>query len=661
MKIQLNLEDYQPPRGGLILLQCMLLALFCLFAFRFWFLQIHHGEEFTQRSIDNIQRYELSYATRGLIRDVNGNILADNRPTFALALNRDNCRDLSAALAQVSAWSGIPIAQLAQKYRQDSLRGKPFDTIILCPDLTFEQVAHIQGKLIHWPELDIITRSQRYYPYRGVFSHILGYVAEANERELQTDSALALGDAVGKLGLENVFEKRLRGEKGRSSLEVDVLGRVLAKRLLESPKGGESLRLTIDADLQQTIYSILGEQTGSVVVLNPHSGEVRALVTTPAYDNNPFVSGIPQKDWDALRNNPYHPMQNRAIQSAYPPGSVWKLMMAGLFLKEGIRPETEVYCSGEVKVGNQTFRCWRRGGHGAVNMSRSLIESCDVYYYVLGEKLGIGKIAEFAKQCGFGQLTGIDLPHERAGLVPSREWKQRRFNEPWFRGETVNVSIGQGATLTTPLQMAVFVGSLLNGGKLMKPHIVAGQPPEIRARTPMDEKACKLILDAMHKATLKGGTARAIARTDAEMGGKTGTAQVIKIRMVGDRRQRKEEMEHFERDHAWIVTWGRKGGEDTVVVVMLEHGGSGGAEAGPVAKKVFDAVYGLDPVEQKAIDEARAKEEARKAKEEALRLKREQARKAKEEALRLKQEQARKAKEEAQRRKREQAKKKGKQ
>jgi len=291
MKAQPYFNQYTPPKSGLILLQCMILVLFCLFSLRFWFLQIHQGKFFAQRSRDNTLRYEHPYSIRGLIYDSNGRILADNHPSFAIALNRDKCNDLNATLAHISEWSGIDLNQITKKYQQDILRGTPFDKIILCSGLTFSQVAHISGQLIYWPEIEIIVRNQRCYPYKNAFAHILGYVAEANSRELKCNSELSLGDSIGKLGLEKTFEQNLRGKKGCVSLNINVLGQILDKNLITNPKNGENIHLTIDASLQQSIYNILGDKTGSVVVLNPHTGAIRAIVTTPAYDNNLFING----------------------------------------------------------------------------------------------------------------------------------------------------------------------------------------------------------------------------------------------------------------------------------------------------------------------------------------------------------------------------------
>lgn len=594
MKIQRDAEGYQPPRSGLILLECLVGALFCIFVTRFWYLQIHRGEDFAQQAQNNRIRYERVYASRGLIRDARGEILAENRPAFGLALIREDCRDISSTLAQISQWMNVPIDQLNARYQKNIRKVKPFEPLLLISDMSFELIAKIEAELIYWPGLEIVTHSKRHYPGGNEFAHILGYVAEANEKELSEDAYLSLGDTVGKQGIEHVLERRLRGQKGYYNVEVDVLGRSLGRTLEAEPKNGENIRLAIDSDLQRKIFAILGEQTGSVVVMEPNTGRLLAMVTTPSYDNNLFVGGLSHQTWIELRDNPRHPLQNRAIQNTYPPGSVWKLMMAGLFYKNGVSPLAWVTCHGAVHLGNRLFRCWRRGGHGTVNMTQSLIHSCDVYYYVLGERMGIDKIENFAKACGFGAPTGVDLPHEKSGLVPSKAWKRRRNGEGWFRGETLNVSIGQGYTLVTPLQMATFVSALINGGKLLKPQLVLDEEPEVRGEIPYTAEARDLVINGM-RATAEHGTARVLKRSDAIIGGKTGTAQVVRVRMIGERRQRNAEMAYLERDHAWIASWGQKDGESVVVIVMLEHAGGGSSAAGPVARKVYDVLYNVVP------------------------------------------------------------------
>jgi len=586
-------ESYQPPRWSVVFLQGLIITLFFVFAVRFWYLQIFKGEQFARQAFDNTVREERILAPRGLIRDSNGHILAENRLAYGLALTREDCPDIASTLTQVSAWTQTSFEILYAKYQQDIRnKVKPFEKIVLLPDIPFELVARIESQLVYWPGLEIVTQSKRSYPETALFAHILGYVAEANEKELDADKSLYLGDTVGKNGLEYVFEKHLRGQKGLYRLEVDVLGRSLGRELLDAPKSGEAAHLSLDMGVQKAAWDALEGQSGGVVVMEPDTGRLVALVTSPSYDNNAFAAGLSHKDWAAIRDNPRHPLQNRVIQSVYPPGSVWKLVMAELLLKEGVRPGESVHCSGQVQLGNQIFRCWKKEGHGNVDMMSALVQSCDVYFYHWGERMGIDRIAAFAHAAGFGELTGIDLPHENRGLVPSKAWKARRFKQPWVRGETLNVSIGQGSTLVTPVQFATFVSSLMNGGKLLKPLLLAEEPVQLRSEVPGSPEARKFILESMRR-TVEGGTAKVLQRADAVMGGKTGTAQVVKLKFAsGDRRLKTHEMAYEQRDHAWIASYGEKAGKRYVVVAMVEHGGGGGSVAGPVAKKVYDYLFG---------------------------------------------------------------------
>ena len=595
MKIELDSEGYQPPRCGLILLQCAVALLFVVFCARFWFLQIHRGADYARMAQENRLRYERVFASRGEMYDRDGVLLAENRTAFGLSLTREDCPDIPAALAQVSAWTGVPLERITARYEQDRSKGRSFDPILLLTDIPFEQVAAIEAELFRWPGLQVVTHSKRHYTQGEAFAHILGYVAEASESELAADPDLALGDTVGRQGLESVLEPILRGRKGLYRLEVDVLGRPLSRTLVEAPHSGHNVTLALDARLQHAVMDAMGDYSGCVVVMDPDTGKLLALVTKPSYDNNLFIGGLSQKDWDALRNDPRFPLQNRAIQSIYPPGSVWKLMMAGMLLEHGIEPSEKVFCPGTYTLGNHTFRCWRRWGHGQVDMAQSLIWSCDVYYYTMGEKLGIDNIEAFAKACGYGRTTGIDLPHENSGLVPSRAGKLRRFNEPWQGGETVNVSIGQGHTLVTPLQTAVFLASLINGGDLLKPQLLDDAPREIKGKSPISAAHRELILDYMVRTVeAEGATAKILKRPDMRIGGKTGTAQVVKVQMQGERRLKAAEMEFLQRDHAWIGSWGEKNGRRIVVVTMLEHGGGGASAAGPVTKAVYDILFPRD-------------------------------------------------------------------
>ena len=594
LKIQVEAENYQPDRSGMVLLQCLVGLLFFVFVVRFWYLQVHKGEDFSRKAQENRLREERIIAPRGLITDRTGVVLADNRLAYGLTLVREDCPDIPSTLAQVSAWTGIPPDRLQAKYQQDRLKVKSFEPLLLLTDMDMELVARIEAQLLYWPGLEIVVRSKRNYPEGELYAHVLGYVAEANEKEMDNDPTLAMGDLVGKQGLELVLEQHLRGQKGLYQVEVDVLGRALGKQLTEEPRGGLEAQLALNTRIQSAAWEALEGQSGCIVVMEPDTGKLVALVTAPSYDNNLFAAGISRKDWEDLRTNTRFPLQNRVIQSVYPPGSVWKLMMTGLLLREGVKPSESVVCTGEVKLGNQTFRCWKKGGHGTVDMTRALTESCDVYYYRFGERMGIDRLERYAKECGFGRTTGITLPHEKGGLVPSRDWKRRRFGEPWAKGETLNISIGQGFTLVTPLQMAVYVSALLNGGDLLQPQLVNSADREVRGKIPATPQVRDFIVDAMRK-TASAGTARVVGRKDADMGGKTGTAQVVKLKMNKDRRVKVSEMAYEQRDHAWIATWGAKGAERYVVVVMVEHGGGGSSVAGPVAKKVYEALFGAPP------------------------------------------------------------------
>lgn len=592
MRIIRESDNHQSSRFGLLMLQGFVLFLFFFLVLRFWYLQILRGEHYESQAHSNRWKDAQIYANRGLVLDHNGVILAENSPAYSLALIPEDCPDIPATLAQVSQWLGEPLATVEDNYAKARAKNRQsFAPLILAPSVDFNQLALIEGQQMHWPGLVILSRQRRYYTHGSLFAHVLGYVSIASDDDHKKFPELSIGDTVGKQGLEVILENRLRGKKGLNVFEVDVLGRQLVKSVKNKPKGGENISLSLDLDLQAAAMAAMGQNAGCIVVMEPDTGKLRALVTSPSYDNNIFTARLSGSQWAKLRDDPRHPLHNRVIQSVYPPGSVWKLLMANILLSMGVNPEETVYCSGEVKLGNRTFRCWRKGGHGRVNMTRSLVESCDVYYYLMGDRAGIDRISEHAHKSGFGRLTGIDLPYEKAGLVPSRAWKRDNFKQDpgWQKGETYNTSIGQGFTLVTPVQMAVYVSSLLNGGKLMKPLLVDTAEPEVTGLTPSTEKERKFIAEAMrHTVYDQRGTARRILRTDAVMGGKTGTAQVIRL---GDVRVRAEEMLYEHRDHAWMVSWGTKNGKTFVVVVMVEHGGGGSSAAGPVSAAVYAHLF----------------------------------------------------------------------
>lgn len=586
-------ESQQAPRSGLILLQLLILLVFCLFTLRLWYLQIHKGEHFSDMARDNQMRQASIHAARGMILDRNGKPLAINEPSFALGLIREDCEDVTGTLQKVAEWTGLDYQALLDTYIRGKKRAKPFEPQVLISNLSYELLAKIEANAVSYPGLEIMIRHKRYYPNGELLAHVMGYVSEANEDELEKDSSLALGDHVGKQGLELVLEQRLRGEKGLKQIEVDAYGREHNQQTLLEPRAGGNLSLAIDSDLQAYASKQMEGKAGSIVAMDADTGKVLALVSQPSFDNNLFVLGIPAKKWNDLRDDPMHPIQNRVSQSVYPPGSTFKLLMAACGLSEGLlKPSDTVNCTGTYRVGDHEFHCWKKGGHGTVDLRGALVHSCDVFFYQLGEKLGIDRINRYALQAGFGTPTGIDLPHERSGLIPSTAWKKRRYGENWTRGETLNCAIGQGYVQVSPLQLAKFVAALVNGGKLITPSLVLTDPPEVQSRLPLADKDREFLVQTMAD-TVTGGTASVLKRSDARMGGKTGTAQVVKLQVADNKVTQSTPYKY--RDHAWIVSYGQKDGKNIVVVCMLEHGGHGGTDAGPMAKSVYDYLFGPVP------------------------------------------------------------------
>lgn len=588
-------EIQEAPRNGLLLLQMLILVLLLLFVFRFWYLQVHKGQEFADKAENNRIRQDQVYAPRGLIRDRHGALLAVNEPVYALAIVREDSQDIPGALNHVSTLLDLDPARLQETFEKGRLRIKRFEPQVLVPSLDFAQLAVVEANTFFWPELKIVVRPRRAYLQGPLLAHVIGYVAEANKDEINNDPELSLGDSVGRKGMEFTMERTLRGTKGLRQVDVDAAGRQLGSRILLSPEAGNDVRLSIDLELQQFIDETMGDHVGSVIVLEADTGQVLALVSKPAFDNNFFVSGLSHTDWAVLRDDPAHPLQNRAIQSAYPPASVFKLVVAGCALSKGVATVSKrVYCPGGFQLGNRLFRCWERRGHGVVDMNRGLVESCDTYFYIIGDKLGVDRMHLCAMESGFGGPTGIDLPHESSGFVPSRDWKRRRFGEVWHRGDNLNMAIGQGYMLTTPIQVARYTAALISGGSLLKPQLLADAEPVEQGRLPVNDAHREFLVQTMID-TVEGsrGTARRIAMPGITLGAKTGTAQVVRLMAEHEKKNIKDIPYQF-RHHAWMTAFGEKDGRRYAVVAMVEHGGGGGATAGPIVGAVFKRLFAED-------------------------------------------------------------------
>lgn len=605
-----NESEQQAPRSGLILLQSLILGLFCLFAVRLWYLQIHRGEEYQVKALENQLRQESIPSPRGLIRDRNGDLLAVNEPAYALGIIREDCPDVDRLVHQIAAWTGKDYFELKTLYNKNRKRVKPFEPLIIVPDLTFAQLSVVETNKLRWPGLEIQFRPRRLYRYGTLLAHVLGYVAEADEEDLNKRPELALGDYVGKQGIELMLEDRMRGIKGLAQYQVDVNGRRLKERVLKHPQAGHEISLSIDLELQKLCMDWLSEEAGGVAVMDADTGQLWALATAPSYDSNDFSSGLSAKQWAKLRDNPLHPMQNRVIQSVYPPGSIFKHVVAGAGLRDGVDPRETAFCSGSMKLGRRVFRCWKRGGHGKVDMNRALVESCDVYFYKLGKKLTVDRMSEFAKAVGFGEKTGIRLPHEKAGNIPTREWKLKRFGEPWQGGDNLNMAIGQGFTLVTPLQVVRFFAGLANGGKLLKPLLLKDEKVTVQADIPLRPGQIDFLRQALIDTVQDPhGTCRRLRTKGVTVGGKTGTAQVV--RLTDELKELKDdEIPYRFRDHAWMAAIAEKDGRRFAIACLVEHGLHGGSGAGPIIKAVIDYLF---------LDKITPNPEERKAKARAVR------------------------------------------
>ncbi|EGB15778.1 penicillin-binding protein 2 [Pseudodesulfovibrio mercurii] len=586
-----NESEQQAPRSGLVLLQALILGLFCLFAIRLWYLQIHRSDEYQAKALENQLRQESIPSPRGLIRDRNGDLLAVNEPAYALGIIREDCPDVDRLVHQIAVWTGKDYFELKTLYNKNRKRVKPFEPLIIVPDLTFAQLAVVETNKLRWPGLEIQFRPRRLYRYGTLLAHVLGYVAEADEEDLGARPDLALGDYVGKQGIELMLEDRMRGIKGLTQYQVDVNGRRLKERILKHPQAGHEISLSIDLELQKLCMDWLSEEAGGVAVMDADTGQLWALATAPSYDSNDFSSGLSPKQWAKLRDDPLHPMQNRVIQSVYPPGSIFKHVVAGAGLRDGVDPKETTFCAGSMKLGRRVFRCWKRGGHGKVDMNRALVESCDVYFYKLGRRLTVDRMSEFARAVGFGEKTGIRLPHEKAGNIPDQDWKLKRFGEPWQGGDNLNMAIGQGFTLVTPLQVVRFFAGIANGGRLLKPLLLKDEKTVVQADIPLRPDQIEFLHQALVDTVEDPhGTCRRIRTKGVVVGGKTGTAQVV--RLTDELKELKDDQIPYRfRDHAWMAAIAEKDGRRFAIACLVEHGLHGGSGAGPIIKAVIDYLF----------------------------------------------------------------------
>ncbi|MDR2613650.1 MAG: penicillin-binding protein 2 [Deltaproteobacteria bacterium] len=583
-----------------------LIAAFTVIVARLWFLQVDMGEEYRQKSEVNYTRFTRIPTTRGLIKDRSGRTLVDNTVSYELLVTPKEvggAEEGKALAEEVGRVIGRDPAELYRRFR--TFRRQPYEAAVWLPDLDRADMTLLETRRYGLPGLSVRVSSMR-KPVSGSFApHVIGYLGEISQARLEGGRypGLSQGDLIGQSGIEQSMDSLLRGEKGTRLMTVDSKGRLLEELESEYPVPGRNLVLTLDSRLQRVAQAVLGEKAGAVVVMDPRNFEILAMASSPYFDLDDFTGGVSSERWKSLTDDPFHPMENRAVSGQYPPGSTFKIAVSLAALAEGvITPETVFHCGGGLRLGDHIFGCWNRRGHGGVNLYRSLKESCDVYYYETGRRLGVDRMARRVRQFfGLGRPLGADLSAERGGLVPDQEWKLRRFKAPWNLGETLPVSIGQGYLLATPLQVAQYTAVAANGGTLMRPHllreitdlegrVVERVEPEVINRIDLRPDYVEKVRKGLEAVVNDpGGTGRRAAVPGVRVSGKTGTAQVVSLkRYQGYSRGGRP---YRYQDHAWYTAYAPSEDPEVVVTVLLEHSGSGGANAGPVAGKVLAAYF----------------------------------------------------------------------
>jgi penicillin-binding protein 2 len=601
--------------GGFVLLCFGVLLL------RFVWLQIIQFGYYTTRAESN--RISLVPVTpnRGLIVDRNGMVLARNYSAYTIEITPSKVANLDKTIDELSTLINIE-AKDRKRYKKLFEESKNFESLPIRTRVSDQEVAKFIANRYRFPGVDIQARLFRQYPFGAFASHMLGYIGRVTDRDIdkieeqEQDDNYRGTDHFGKAGLEQHYEFELHGVSGFEQVEVDAGGHAVRTLARTPPVSGNNLTLTVDAKLQQIAEKAFGDRKGALIAIEPSSGGVLAMVSVPNYDPNLFVDGIDSANWNLLNNSPDKPMLNRALNGAYPPGSTFKPYMALAALEYGKRtPEQTIYDPGFFYFGGHQFRDDKKGGHGTVNMYASIVQSCDTYYYMLANDLGIDNISAFMRRFGFGQRSGIDIDGESEGTLPSQEWKQKRFKRPeqqrWYAGETVSVAIGQGYNAYTPMQLAVAIATLANDGVMFRPHLVKAITDTRSGRETLVEskplqtlmlkpESIAVIKNALVGVNKEGTGARAFAGAGYVAAGKTGTAQVYSLK--GDKYTEGEVKEHL-RDHALFIAYAPADKPKIALAVLVENGGFGAQAAAPIARQIFDYyLLGKVPAEPAAED-----------------------------------------------------------
>lgn len=588
-------------------------AIWAVMIARLYHLSIKSNYYYEELAQENIERKQFIKPVRGEISDRHGNLLAMNQMGFSVSIlphlkrKPEKLEDIVDKI--VETFPDLNKTVMMKVYnKSDSPYNHEYIKVV--DFIHYPDMMGAYPSLSLHPEIKIEAETKRYYPYGEYSAHIVGYTGKSNKKENEKDTVVKEIGKIGKSGLEREYNRVLQGELGHTVSKVTATNKAIDVLEKVPPKDNKNIQLNIDINLQKMIHERFGEDAGVAIVMRTN-GEVLAAVSYPSYDPNLFVGGISHKAWRKLQEDVDKPFTNKVIHGAYPPGSTIKMGMALAFAKskEGIL-ESEEYCAGHITLGKSKhkFRCWSRWGHGNVDLKQAIRESCDVYFYNKSLKVGINAMAKYLREFGLGVKTGIDLPKEYAGIIPDKEWKKKRYNQPWYMGETVIASIGQGYDLVTPLQVARYT-ALLATGKLVTPklaQVIDGQEVEKESKPiTFHQRYLNIIREGMYEVcnTRKGTAYRTLSKLPVVIAGKTGTSQVTSIPQSTIKRLKEEELEYYHRSHAWITTYAPYKNPQYVVTVLVEHGGHGGSTSGPIAADIYKWLYKNGYFEKSLEDE----------------------------------------------------------
>ncbi|QTA78579.1 Penicillin-binding protein 2 [Desulfonema limicola] len=582
---------------------------FLILIIRLFYLQIIEGEEYRRLSENQCIRLQAISAPRGVIYDRSGILLVDNRPSYDLNIVIKDASPLDDTIKKLSQYTNISEKEFKDTLKT-SRRVADYKPLLLKKDIDRDMLAAIETHKFDLPGIVIDVKTKREYIYEKSAAHLIGYLGEISAAELKSDQYQGFqgGDYVGKFGVEKSAESMLRGKNGGRQVEVNAKGQVVRVFKTVEAVPGYNIYLTIEHDLQKKAESLLEDKVGGVVVMECDSGKILAMASSPSFDQNLFVRGMNYKQWNDLISNPDRPMENKVVNGEYPPASTYKVITAMAGLEEAVVDEkTSFYCPGYYHYGDRTFRCWKKSGHGRVAVKDALAVSCDVYFYQVGQRLGVDRIAKYAKMAGLGKPTGIQLGQEASGLIPTSAWKKKKKGIPWQKGETLSIAIGQGYNLATPLQMCVLFSAVANNGRLYQPlviekalddqdNIVFQAEKKLVGTISVSQKTMDIVKAGLWEVVNgRRGTAKIIAAKEFDIYGKTGTAQVVS-RPAGDDSPKKNIKNHL-KPHAWFVGYGIKDGQKIAASVMIEHGEHGSSTAAPIVGELIKAYFQKKQVE----------------------------------------------------------------